>query len=90
MKIQTLHEDPSLRVVKAGRVLFALWRAVPRLEHVHHLARACERHRDGIGGTGQIMVNVIFDGIPNFSDEVRTELAAFSKHAASWEPPSRT
>jgi len=85
MENRVFYEDERLRVVGTGAVLFGVWRDAPQMAQMRSLARAGELHRDALpAGDKQAYINVVLDGTPNFSDEVRAEAALLARRAAGW------
>jgi hypothetical protein len=66
--------DSSLRVATVDNLELASWFDAPELRHMHTIDRVYKRMKRRVqGGCG--FVNVVVDGVPKFSAEVREEAA---------------
>lgn len=79
MPIRTLHQDDSLRLCASERLFISVFRDVPRIEQVRTLGRVVSEHLTQLAGQKQVYINIVTDGIPKFTDEVRQELTAVAQ-----------
>lgn len=82
MQAKICHSDEDLYIVGAGQLLMAVWSVAPEMSHMKVLAQAGDRHRSSLRGEKQVFVNVVLDGTPNFSEEVRAEATRHSQRYA--------
>jgi hypothetical protein len=83
-QIRSRYHDDVLQLATVGNVLFVLWRAEPTLSHLHTMLRVSEQHRDELHGEKEIFVNIVENGTPNFSDEIRKEAGRIAQKTAQW------
>jgi hypothetical protein len=67
-------DEPTCRIVTARNVVIALWLDAPVVSQIQAIARV-GRARKSKYPRGVVMVNVIVSGRPNFTQDVRDEVA---------------
>ncbi len=67
-------DEPTCRVVTARNIVVARWLDAPRVAHIQAIARI-GRQRKAKYPRGVVMTNVIVTGRPDFTQEVRDEVA---------------
>lgn len=85
MAWKTWHEDARVRIVSDGELLIAVWTNAPLGEQMRALGAAQLGHHDQLGALKQIFVNLVIDGTPEFSDEVRKSAVELSRRGETWE-----
>jgi hypothetical protein len=72
-ELETVHADPTLRIITSRNVQVNLWSNAPDLEQMRLFARASVAHgRRFPRGTG--LLNLIVGGTPSFTEPVRAEV----------------
>lgn len=84
MPWKSWYEDARVRIVSDGELLVAIWWNAPLPEQMRALDAAQVGHHGELGEGRQIFVNLVLDGIPSFSDEVRRKAAELSRRAEEW------
>ena len=81
LALDILFEDPALRIVICENCMAAVWRDVPSVEHLRRMQAEGERleanYPDKV-----FVLNIIRDGTPRFSDDVRKQAAAQTRERA--------
>jgi hypothetical protein len=88
MSLTVPYEDRTLRVVTDGHALIMAWSDTPQPEHIRAVLRLSEAQFHRMRNKKHVAMNILIDGTPSFSDEMRRLTAEAAKRMKDWRAAS--